>query len=203
MMMLGHLSNASVSLALGVLFHDVGKPATHEFARGRIRFNEHDRIGAEISEEIMRRLRFPNETIRQVADLVRCHMAFKDVPRMRPARLKRFLRMPEIDEHLELHRIDCLASHGKLDTYEFCRDQLAVLSEERLRPPALINGHDLIGMGLVPGELFGRILNEVEDRQLEGRLASREDALAYVRQHYVASAGPGNEADREPEAGIS
>lgn len=195
MIMLGHLSNAPLTLALAVLLHDVGKPPTYEFARGRIRFNEHDRIGAEMSEEILKRLRFPNETIKQVCDLVRCHMGFKDVPRMRPARLKRFLRMDEMEEHLELHRVDCLASHGKLDNYDFCREQLAVLSEERLSPPPLINGHDLISMGLVPGELFGRILTDVEDQQLEGRLDNREDALTYVRQKYVEKAGIEDEAD--------
>jgi putative nucleotidyltransferase with HDIG domain len=183
-LMLGKLDHASLTLALGVLLHDVGKPPTLVRA-DRLRFNEHEEVGATMAETILRRLRFPNDVIESVVELIRRHMAFKDVRRMRPARLKRFLRMPQFDEHLELHRLDCLASHGDLTCHEFCRTQLAELGAEALRPPPLLTGEDLKALGLVPGPLFGQILTDVEDRQLEGTLADHTAALDYVRRTYA------------------
>ncbi len=182
LLLLENLSHAPLALALAALLHDIGKPATQSFdADGRIRFNGHDRLGAEMTETLLRRLRFPNETIRLVRELVSRHMVFKDTPRMRKAKLKRFLRAPNFDAHLELHRLDCLACHGHLDSYNHCAGLLKALAEEPLRPPPLIDGHALIAMGLEPGPLFGRLLTEVEDLQLEGSLFTREEAQAFVR----------------------
>ncbi|MCY3021386.1 MAG: CCA tRNA nucleotidyltransferase [Planctomycetota bacterium] len=181
LLMLGHLEDASVTLALGVLLHDVGKPATFEQA-DRIRFNEHERVGAEMAEKIMARLKYSSEEAERVSDLVRQHMIFKDAHRMRPATLKRFLRQPHFDEHLALHRLDCLASHGSLEAYDFCVAALQKQSTETLRPQPLITGRDLIALGLEPGPRFKAILAEVEDRQLEGTLTDKESALAHVRK---------------------
>ena len=170
-----------LTLALGVLLHDIGKPATLEHA-DRIRFNEHEKVGAEMAERIMLRLKYPNEEIERVVSLVRQHMAFKDAQQMRPATLKRFLRQPHFAEHLELHRLDCLSSHGSLDCYELCAAELRKQSAETLSPPPLINGRDLIALGLSPGPRFKIILAEVEDKQLEGTLTDKEGALRYVRK---------------------
>ena len=184
LLLLGQLKHASETLALGALLHDVGKPATFT-ETDRIRFNAHEQVGARMSEKILRDLRFSNETVERVVELVRQHMAFKDTPHMRPARLIRFLRMPHFEEHLELHRIDCLACHGKLDIYTWLKEKIATLSQEQLKPDPLLTGADLKLLGLVPGPRFKAILSDVEDRQLEGRLRSPQDALAYVRQTYV------------------
>ena len=185
LLMLSGLSSGPLTLALGVLLHDIGKPPTCVHAADRIRFNEHEELGATMAEEILRRLRFPNEVLERVTELVRQHMAFKDLRHMRPARLKRFLRMPHFDEHLELHRLDCLASHGSLECYEFCRAQQALLTPKQLRPPPLLTGEDLKALGLEPGPLFKRILADLEDRQLEGTLSGREAALEHVRKTYL------------------
>lgn len=179
--MLEMLKEPAATLALGVLLHDIGKPATLEHA-DRIRFNEHEKLGAEMAERIMLRLKYPNEELERVVNLVRQHMVFKDAQRMRPATLKRFLRQPHFAEHLELHRLDCLASHGSLDCYDLCAAELKKQSTETLSPPPLINGRDLIALGLTPGPRFKTILSEVEDRQLEGALADKAGALAYVRK---------------------
>jgi poly(A) polymerase len=159
----------------------VGKPPTLERA-DRLRFNEHEKAGAAMARDIMARLKYSNDEIEQVVALVQQHMAFKDVDKMRPATLKRFLRQPHFDEHLELHRLDCLASHGNLDNYEFCLAQLKSASPEALRPTPLITGADLIALGLEPGPQFKEILSEVEDRQLEGSLRDKEGAIRYVRE---------------------
>ena len=174
----------SPTLAWGVLLHDVGKPPTFAPATGpgtRIRFNGHEEIGARMAESICRSLRFSNEATEQVESLVANHMRFKDVPKMRTATLKRFVRLPRFDEHLELHRLDCLASHGGLESYTFVQRFLLETPVEKVYPPKLVTGDDLKGMGLVPGPRFREILTAVEEAQLEGKLQDRESALKFAQ----------------------
>jgi poly(A) polymerase len=187
-MMLEQLEpHASATLAWGVLLHDVGKPPTFRSAEqtgDRIRFDGHDEIGARMAAEICRRLRFSTADTEQIETLVANHMRFKDVSAMRPATLKRFVRLPRFDEHLKLHRLDCLASHGKLDAYEFVQRFLRETPSEQVRPARLITGDDLLQMGFPPGPLFKQILQAVEDAQLDGRLHGRDEAIEFVRAEY-------------------
>jgi poly(A) polymerase len=176
--------NCSPTLAWGVLLHDVGKPPTFAPAAGpgtRIRFDGHVEVGARMAEHICRTLRFSNEDTEQIETLVANHLRFKDVPQMRTATLKRFVRLPRFEEHLELHRLDCLASHGSLEAYTFVQRFLVETPPEKVYPPKLVTGDDLKGMGLVPGPRFREILLAVEEAQLEGRLHDRESALEYAR----------------------
>jgi poly(A) polymerase len=175
----------SVPLVFSVLLHDVAKPVTSTTdASGRIRFNGHDRIGAEMTEEIMERLRFSRAEIEATAEMVRQHMVFKDVPNMRVARLKRFMARPTFGEELELHRVDCASSHQMLDNYEFLLGKQEEFANEPIIPPPLVRGEDLIALGLKPGPKFGEILEAVETRQLEGALRDRAEALAWVKKEY-------------------
>jgi poly(A) polymerase len=184
-MMLENLpAGSSPTLAWGVLLHDVGKPPTFTPAKGpgtRIRFDGHVEVGARMAEHICRNLRFSNEDTEQVVSLVANHMRFKDVREMRTATLKRFVRLPHFDEHLELHRLDCLASHGSLDAYTFVQQFLLETPAEKVYPPKLVTGDDLKSMGLVPGPRFKEILLAVEEAQLDGRLQDRESALQFAR----------------------
>lgn len=172
------------TLAWGALLHDVGKPPTFRVAPDRIRFDGHVEVGTRMAEEICRRLRFSNEDTEQIAALVENHMRFAAVKSMKASTFKRFLRLPRFDEHLALHRIDCLSSHGLLDLYEFTREKMATLPPEEVKPAPLINGNDLIAAGYDPGPLFSGILSAVEDAQLEGIIASREEAMRFVREKY-------------------
>jgi len=175
----------SVPLVFAVLFHDVAKQVTARVDEtGRIRFNEHDRIGAEMTEAIMRRLRFSGAEIEATIEMVRQHMVFKDAPRMRIAKLKRFMARPTFDEELELHRVDCQSSHRMLDNYEFLLRKREEFANEPIIPPPLVRGDDLIAFGLKPGPKFGEILEAVETRQLEGKLRTRDEALDWVKSHY-------------------
>ena len=175
----------SVPLVFAVLFHDVAKPVTSRVDEtGRIRFNEHDRIGAEMTEAIMRRLRFSGAEIEATVEMVRQHMVFKDAPKMRVAKLKRFMARPTFDEELELHRVDCQSSHRMLDNYEFLLRKREEFANEPIIPPPLVRGDDLIAFGLKPGPKFGEILEAVETRQLEGKLRTRDEALNWVKSHY-------------------
>jgi poly(A) polymerase len=174
----------SKTLAWGALLHDVGKPPTFRVAPDRIRFDGHVEVGVKMAAEICRRLRFSNHETDQILALVDNHMRFADVQRMKQSTLKKFLRLPAFDEHLELHRIDCLSSHGQLDSYEYSREQLRSLPPEAIRPTPLITGRDLIDAGYEPGPRFKELLTAVEDAQLEGRLASREAAMEYVRREF-------------------
>ena len=177
-------AGCSLTLAWGALLHDVGKPPTFRLAPDRIRFDGHVEVGVGMAREICRRLRFSNEDTEQIAALVNNHMRFMDAPRMRESTLKRFLRMPQFDEHLELHRIDCLSSHADLSLYEFARTRLAETPAEEIRPKALISGRELIAAGYEPGPRFKDILSAVEDGQLEGRLASAEQAMEFVLREF-------------------
>lgn len=177
----------SVPLVFGVLFHDIGKPGTQTVDEtGRIRFNGHDKLGARMTEEIMTRLRFSRAEIDATVGAVANHMVFKDVQDMRVAKLKRFMARPGFEDELELHRVDCTSSHGMLDNHEFIRAKQTEFAAEPLIPPPLITGHDLMALGMKPGPHFKEILDAVESRQLEGTLQSREDALAWVKQEYLA-----------------
>jgi putative nucleotidyltransferase with HDIG domain len=187
LMLLDGLDGASPTLALGALLHDVGKPRTFRVAE-RIRFDGHVEEGVRIASAILHRLRFSREQSEQVLALVANHMKFKDVHQMKESTLKRFLRLPHFDEHLALHRLDVLASNGRLEAYDFVRGKLAELPAERLRPPRLITGEDLIAAGYVPGPGFAAMLAAVEDAQLEGRLNSRDDAMAFVMRSFQRSA---------------
>ncbi len=177
--------SVSVPLVFSVLLHDVAKPLTSTVDEtGRIRFSGHDRLGAEMTEQIMERLRFSRAEIDATAEMVRQHMVFKDVPQMRVAKLKRFMARPTFQEELELHRIDCEGSHQMLDNYEFLLNKQTEFANEPIIPPPLVRGDDLIALGLRPGPKFGEILEAVETRQLEGGLRDRDEALAWVRKEY-------------------
>ncbi|MGQ0720114.1 MAG: CCA tRNA nucleotidyltransferase [Candidatus Eiseniibacteriota bacterium] len=184
-LLLRHLRSASPTLALGALLHDVGKPAT--FVRGpdRIRFPDHARVGAEMADGICRELRLSNESRERVVDLVAQHMRFLDAQKMKTSTLKRFLRMPYFDEHLELHRADCLASHGKLDNWEFVCWRLAEYGGEELRPARLLGGGDLLALGYQEGPAVGAELRALEELQLAGEITTREEALARARRDLV------------------
>ena len=185
MMLLEQLpANCSRTLAWGALLHDVGKPPTFRVAPDRIRFDGHVEVGVRMAHEICRRLNFSNDDTEEIEALVANHMRFKDVERMKPATLKRFLRMPQFDQHMELHRIDCLASHGDLGLYEYAAEKLRTIPPEEIRPQPLITGDDLINLGYAPGPRFKEILAAVEDAQLEGKIHSREEAVEFVSRDF-------------------
>jgi len=172
------------TLAWGALLHDVGKPATFRVAPDRIRFDGHVEVGVKIAEEICERLQFSNHDAAQVLSLVDNHMRFGHVSRMKESTLKKFLRLPNFEEHLALHRADSLASHRNLTTYDFLQQKIREIPPENIRPAALITGDDLIAAGYLPGPTFREILDAVEDAQLEGRLLSREAALEFVNNAF-------------------
>ena len=180
LLMLEYLRAPTSTLALGVLLHDVGKPPTFRIA-DRIRFDGHAEVGASMTSKILSDLKFPREDIQHVTSLVANHMRFKDVFQMRLSTLKRFLRLPRFDEHLELHRLDCLASNGYTDSYEFVRKKLVEIGKDELRPKRLLTGKDLIRAGYAPGPMFGRALEAAETAQLDGEIATPEEALAVAR----------------------
>jgi len=182
LLMLEGLQSPTPELALGVLLHDVGKPPTFLHEEGdRIRFHRHEEVGARMAAEICRRLRCSRNQVKRVEALVAEHMKFQNLPRMRESRRRRFLSREDIEDHLELHRLDCIASHRNLDIYRFCREKLAAYATEPAIPPPLVDGCDLLRLGLSPGPLVGRLLREIQDAQLEGSMTSREEAIAHVR----------------------
>jgi poly(A) polymerase len=188
MMLLEHLDrDSSATLAWGMLLHDVGKPATFtppDPAKpgDRIRFNGHVEVGVAVARTILNRLRFSNEDAAQILALVKHHMQFGDVMKMKQSTLKRFLRLPKFAEHLALHYADAASAHGDLSLYEFAKRKFEELGEEQIRPPLLLTGEDLIAAGYKPGPGFRQMLTLAEDAQLEGTITTREEALELVRR---------------------
>jgi poly(A) polymerase len=175
-------AGASPTLAWGALLHDIGKPATFSHnPPDRIRFNGHVEVGVKIAHEILRRLRFSSDDCAQILALVENHMRFGDVEKMKDSTLKRFFRLPKFDEHLALHRLDVISSHGDLSLYDFAKRRREELPEEEVRPQLLVTGKDLISAGYKPGPQFKEMLALAEDAQLEGRIHTTEDGLQLIR----------------------
>jgi poly(A) polymerase len=175
---------APSTLAWGALLHDVGKPPTYRVAPDRIRFDGHVEVGLAMGAEICRRFRFSNEDTRQILALIENHMRFADAPHMRASTLKRFFRLPCFEEHLALHKMDCMAAHRNLDTYDFVVERYHSMPEEDVRPRPLLTGRELIAAGYAPGPRFKEMLQAAEDAQLEGAIATTEDAVALVRRRF-------------------
>ncbi|MDP3921376.1 MAG: CCA tRNA nucleotidyltransferase [Candidatus Omnitrophota bacterium] len=173
--------NDSIALAFGALFHDIAKPRTYAVRNGRICFYEHAPIGARMTEEIMRRLRFSNREIADVAEAVANHMKFGDVQKMREGKLKRFVSRPTFSEELELHKIDCRACHGILDNYIFLKEKMLEYAAEELKPEPVLNGNDLKELGMKPGPKMKPLLEEAYELQLEGKIKTREEAMTWAR----------------------
>ena len=171
----------SLPLVLSVLLHDIAKPATFAVDEtGRIRFNGHDKLGAEMTGDILRRLKFPNDVIEPTQVTVEHHMVFKDVKKMKKSTLKRMMARPTWADELALHRVDCLGSNGLLDNYEFMQAKAEEFSQQPLIPQPLLNGRDLIALGWQPGKHLGAVLTEVQNAQLEGLISTREEALEWL-----------------------
>lgn len=171
-----------LEMGLAALLHDVGKPPTYRVA-DRIRFDGHDRVGAQMAEVILRRLRHPNDVIGRVTELVARHMAFTQIREWREAKVRRFLTSPLAEAQLELHRIDRLAGLADLSTHAWCEERRAAYLAEPPRPDRIVTGDDLLSEGWVPGPGIGRVLASVDDLRLEGRLTTREEAIAWARVH--------------------
>jgi len=178
-----------MTLAWGALLHDIGKPATFQAPTSpedRIRFNGHVEVGVAIAADICRRLRFSNEETSQILALVHNHMRFADTPRMKTATLKRFFRLDRFPEHLALHRMDCLASSGNLDHYNFARDRYETMPAEEVHPTPLLTGRELIAAGYKPGVNFKAMLHAAEEAQLEGLIQTQQEALALIQSQFLA-----------------
>jgi putative nucleotidyltransferase with HDIG domain len=174
----------SMTLAWGALLHDVGKPPTFRRAPDRIRFDNHVEVGVAMGAGICRKFRFSNEEARQVLALIENHMRFMDAQRMKASTLKRFFRLDCFEEHLALHRMDCLAASGNLEHWEFVRERWKSMPEEAVRPRPLLTGHELIAAGYEPGARFREMLHAAEDAQLEGTITTEEEALKLVRERF-------------------
>ncbi len=174
----------SATLAWGALLHDIGKPATFRRAPDRIRFDGHVEVGERIAEVILNRLRFSNDDKAQILALIHNHMRFGDVMHMRQSTLKRFLRMPRFEEHLHLHYLDAGSASGNLTLYEFAKQKYETMPEDAVKPTLLVNGRTLIEAGYKPGPRFTEMLHFVEDAQLEGQVATTEEGLKLLLQHF-------------------
>lgn len=180
---------ASLPLVLAVLLHDIAKPATFTVdATGRIRFNGHDKLGAQMTDEILHRLKFPNHVIHPTVEAVETHMIFKDVQKMRESTLKRFMARPHFSDELELHRVDCLGSNGYLDNYEFIKAKQEEFAKAPLIPERLVTGRDLIDLGCPPGPTLGEALTAIQNLQLEGKVRTKAEAIEWLRANLP---GPG------------
>ncbi|MDO9541163.1 MAG: CCA tRNA nucleotidyltransferase [Kiritimatiellia bacterium] len=180
-LMLNALTRPSLRLAYAVLLHDIGKPVTAIKAPDRIRFNRHAEFGAAIATTILQRLRLPSADIKAVSHIIGNHMRFMDVRRMRKSTLRRLITADTFPDELELHRLDCVASHGDMQNYCFLADFKAKFEVEPVLPPPLIKGNDIIALGVSPGPDVGRLKKAAYDAQLESKFDGRNAALKWLK----------------------
>jgi poly(A) polymerase len=184
---------ADVPLPWAVLLHDVAKPVTASTdpQTGSRHFYGHEKIGADMAGAILERLRFPRKQIDEVVKAVRCHMQFKDALQMRKSTLRRLLMRPTFPLELELHRLDCLGSHGRLDVYDFLVAQARQMeAQPQIRPP-LVKGDDLIALGMKPGPAMGTLLAEIREKQLEDELKTKAEARKWAKARIAGARRPG------------
>jgi poly(A) polymerase len=180
-LMLNHLHHPSVELALAVLLHDIGKPATRT-EDGRIRFLGHAQVGARMTERWMRKMKFSNTVRQTVVGLVDRHMNFMNVPAMRPATLRKVVAHPDFETELELHRLDCLCSNGITETAERLRLERDAYEQDAALPEPWITGQQLLDMGLAPGPEIGRWKEQAYEEQLEGRFDNPAALKAWIQE---------------------
>lgn len=184
-MLMDQLDKPSVVLAFGALLHDVGKPATYSDEGGKIHFYNHPHVGVQIAEKLLTKLRFSN---REIADILSCienHMKFANVKEMRIGKLKQFVARENFDTELTLHKIDCLASHGKLELYQFLQEKVSEFKAEEMKPKPILNGNDLMSVGIKAGPIMKEILEEAYSLQLEHKIKSKSEAIEWVKKNYL------------------
>ncbi|MFW5996641.1 MAG: CCA tRNA nucleotidyltransferase, partial [Lentisphaeria bacterium] len=189
LLMLGKMREPSEELGWAVLLHDVGKPPTIEYAPDRIRFPKHAERSAEIAGTVLRRLRASKKLITTVQECVKNHMTFSDVQNMKKSTLRRLMGRPTFPIELELHRLDCEASHRKLDNYHYLRDKETEFANEPVLPEPILRGHDILALGIEPGPLVGELLEHAWQWQLEGEIQDKEEALQKVQKYLEAKHG--------------
>lgn len=184
---LEYLKNEKPILQLAGLLHDIGKPATKKVLNGKISNKGHDKIGAEMADLIMLRLKFSNDEIDFVKSLVENHMKQHIVKEFRKSTLKRYLASPYFDDLLKLNTADVLSSYGDLSNIDFINEKLSEWEPEEIKPSKkkLVNGHDLIKLGFKPGPIFSTILNKLEDLYLEDKIKNKKDGISYVKENYI------------------
>ena len=186
LLVLQNLKNPNPQLAMGALLHDVGKPPTFAI-KERIRFDGHVEVGADMARKICRRLRFSNKETEHICRLILDHLKFMHVKHMRKSTLKRFLSQERFQDHLDLHKADCLGCHGLLENYEFCKEKLEELKKEPIPKKPLVSGHDLIRLGFKPGPLFKKILTTIETARLEGEIKIKSEGLKLAKHKFLSS----------------
>ena len=174
-------SENSVEVVYGALFHDIGKPDTYH-KTDRIRFNRHEYVGANKAEKICKRLKFSNKQTELIVSLVKEHMKFGNIKNMKKSTFKKFVSMENFNDHLKLHKADCLGSHGDLSLFDFTLQKLDQLNNEPILPKPFLNGNDLIDLGIKPGPIYKSILSKIFDDQLEGNIKSRDEALIKLKE---------------------
>lgn len=179
---LDQLIHPNPTLAWSVLLHDIGKPPTFREEDGRIRFDQHAAVGADMADTILRRLRASNELREAVVLAVRQHMRFTDWPHMKPSTRKRILAHPLFPIELQLHRADCLASNGSLETYFAAQAEYERITNEPQLPAPWVNGTDVMQLGIPEGPEVKHWRHQAYEAQLEGRFADRDALLAWIKE---------------------
>ncbi|MBN3039376.1 MAG: CCA tRNA nucleotidyltransferase [Candidatus Omnitrophica bacterium] len=184
LLMMKKLKKPSLALAFSCLLHDIGKPATFQVS-DRIRFSGHDKAGAQISDNILKRLRFSNKDRKDIVSCIENHMRMMEAPKMRESTLIRLFCRPTFDTELELHRIDCLASHKDLSVWRFLQRKYRGFKKAVQIPKPLLDGYELIKIGFTPGPIFGKIHRQLIDQQMEGKIKNKSQAQKWVCRTFI------------------
>lgn len=179
------------ALRMAGLLHDVGKPATRRIGEEGVSFHHHEVVGAQMAEKRLRALRYPNEFVDEVTQLVEMHLRFHTFRLgWSDSAVRRYVRDagPLLDRLNRLVRSDC-TTRNKFRARELAaamdalEERIARLATEedlkRIRPP--LNGHDVMTfLGVPPGPVIGRALDHLLEIRLDRGEYSREEAFAFL-----------------------
>lgn len=184
-------------LAYSALLHDIGKPPCARREDGRLRFNGHAEEVAEMASRLLRRLRFATDDVEFVSRCIRNHMRFIHVTDMKRSTLRRLIGADTFETELELHRLDCLASHGMLDNHRFLVEYRSRMAREPVLPDPWVSGTDLIAMGIPEGREVGLWKRTAYEAQLDGQIRSREELLEWLQRRVRAARTSSRKAGRQ------
>ena len=175
-----------ITVMLGAVCHDLGKPATTAFVDGRIRSLDHEQAGVEPTESLLDRLNIHTidgfDVRQQVVGLVAQHLKpgmFHKAQNVGDGAFRRLAQKVDLELLARVARADCRGRTGSFDcsAMDWFIERARALGVEHQPPAPLLLGRHVLELGLSPGPRVGEVLKQVYEKQLDGAITSVEEGI--------------------------